>query len=796
MINITRAVHETITLLSFTIYWAKLTQPRVTAFSAIIFAFTFQLHSHANAPEAALVKGDKIALVIGNAEYKSSPLVNPPNDARIMADILRQSGVEVYLMLNADSERMRQGVTQLHKRASAKTVNTTLFYYAGHGMQLDWRNFLIGVDARISKPEDVPQFSLDLTDVVSIKRGNDSADNDHQLVVILDSCRDNPFRQSINLAQKGLSQMDAPPNTLLAFSTAPGQFAFDGEGENSIYTSMLVKELATPNVSLETALKRVRTGVRIASLGQQIPWESTSLESSVYLRSQGLARRSGGVEELDALIKEQFTEWERIKNAEDIPGLASFLQKYPDGPMNQLAQFKLDALLTKRIRDEARQTAENQRRLEAERAAVEQRLAAAQAEKQREAEVLAMRQRQESDRLVQEQARKENEARVQRDAEQAALRARQETERKFQEQLLAAEIVRKQKEAEVQAMERHQKELELSQLQATEKEAARRRQESERLLLEERRMADDLRRKQESEAIALRQRVEAETLARDQQTKAEAAKLLHQEELLALKKQQESKLAKAADDARLADATKMTATAPVHKTSPLILALLEAAQRINVKPVLAASALNTVPELPSQQVNSTPFFKGAEPIGRRYIEGDKYTYIVVNRMTGHTSQQTLVVTKVDESRDHVEYNQGEFTSDLMGNATNTDRGQLSSPRQFYPSNLQIGERWESTFFQNRPSGNTQYFKYDVRVVAKEKLTVPAGTFDTFRIQAIGRNVGQGHRIERTLWVTPGVNVNIATEVKTFSPRGALEQHDRRELNTYQSSYSPKTLQAL
>jgi hypothetical protein len=129
----------------------------------------------------------------------------------------------------------------------------------------------------------------------------------------------------------------------------------------------------------------------------------------------------------------------------------------------------------------------------------------------------------------------------------------------------------------------------------------------------------------------------------------------------------------------------------------------------------------------------------------------------------------------------------------MGNATSTDMGALDSPRQFYPAQLQLGQRWVSAFKQPRASGNTQLFRYDVRVVAQEKLTVPAGTFQTFRIEATGYNLRQGHRIERTLWVAPGINANIASDVKTRSPNGMLEQHERRELKSYQSTHRSGTI---
>lgn len=710
----------------------------------LLVGMVFQFQSHANAPAIPAIKGDKIALVIGNAEYQQNPLVNPTNDARAMADLLRLSGFEVNLLLNAKAGGMRDAVSGLHSKSKSESVNTTLFYYAGHGMQLDWRNFLLGVDAKVSKPKDVQDFSLDLTDVVSLDRGRKAGDTAHHLVVILDACRDNPFRSAINLPQKGLSQLDAPPNTLVAFSTAPGQFALDGEGENSVYTSLLIKELTVPGISVESALKRVRMGVRMASLGQQVPWESTSLEESVYLKPRATGSKNMDLEQLDALIKRQFGEWERIKHSEDIPALAAFLQEYPDGPMNQLAQHKLDNLLAKRVREEARLVAEQQKKLEADRLAVEQR--AEQAEKDRLLAEQAQRQKQEAERVAQETRRKAEELRLRQEAELASLRKQQEAER------LAAEQLKLEQEA--------QRRKELEQL------ATQRRAEAERLAkLEQQRKAEEVAQRQAAEQLALRQKQEAE--------------LAEQEEL-----------ARSASSARAkAEAQAILSATNVERmASPLIQSLLKAAERINVKPITIPAVLPALPTVAPLQLVSTPNFKGAEPLNRQYLVGDKYVYQAHNLLTNLISQQVLLVTRVDESQDLVEYNNGQYTSDLMGNATSTDRGQLGSPRQFYPANLQVGEKWISSFYQQRATGNTQYFKYDVKVVSRESLTVPAGTFDTFKIVAIGTNVAQGHRIERTLWVTPGINTNIATDVKTYSPRGVLEQHDRRELTEYSSKH--------
>jgi len=131
----------------------------------------------------------------------------------------------------------------------------------------------------------------------------------------------------------------------------------------------------------------------------------------------------------------------------------------------------------------------------------------------------------------------------------------------------------------------------------------------------------------------------------------------------------------------------------------------------------------------------------------------------------------------------VTYNNGQFHSDLMGNATSTNMGALDSPRQFYPATLQVGKRWVSNFVQRQSTG-LQRFRYDVRVVAKENVSVPAGQFTAYRIEAQGFNMDNGTRIVRTLWVTPGVSANVALEVEVRTRDGRIEQSYRWELARY------------
>jgi len=161
--------------------------------------------------------------------------------------------------------------------------------------------------------------------------------------------------------------------------------------------------------------------------------------------------------------------------------------------------------------------------------------------------------------------------------------------------------------------------------------------------------------------------------------------------------------------------------------------------------------------------------------------GDVFTFSVIDGLTKVSKPLELRVTAVDVDADRVEFNGGEYASDIMGNITATQRGSFSTPRQFYPAELYVGKKWHTAFKQVRPSGITYTYRYDVRVVGKETITVPAGTFEAFKIEARGFNVQLGAALSRNIWVTPGVPADIAHETIVRLRNGAIEQFDRQEL---------------
>jgi predicted Fe-Mo cluster-binding NifX family protein len=220
---------------------------------------------------AATAQEHRVALVIGNAAYMTGALKNPVNDARAMAAALRNLGFEVLIAENVGRKAMLQKLREY--RDTLRPDSVGLFYYAGHGIQVRGQNYLIPVDAVVRSEAEIDEESVNLGHLLDRL---DEAKNGIN-IVILDACRDNPFGRSFRSASRGLAQVDAPIGTLIAYATAPGRTASDGEGANGTYTEEMLRVLKTPGLKVEDVLKRVRAGVVRRTNGLQTPWDASSL---------------------------------------------------------------------------------------------------------------------------------------------------------------------------------------------------------------------------------------------------------------------------------------------------------------------------------------------------------------------------------------------------------------------------------------------------------------------------------------------------------------------------------------
>lgn len=228
------------------------------------------------ASRAPVPRGEsqRIALVVGNSNYASSPLTNPANDAALIATTLTELGFEVRLQKDSDQKAMKRAIQEFGaalEQGGADVVG--LFYYAGHGVQLGGRNYLIPVGASIARDGDVEIEAVSADWVLEQMRYARNRLN----FVILDACRNNPFARSSRSAGTGLAKMDAPAGVLIAYSTAPGEVAADGDGRNSPYTEALSRAMRESGEPAELMFKQTRDAVRRVTAERQTPWESSSL---------------------------------------------------------------------------------------------------------------------------------------------------------------------------------------------------------------------------------------------------------------------------------------------------------------------------------------------------------------------------------------------------------------------------------------------------------------------------------------------------------------------------------------
>lgn len=225
----------------------------------------------------------RIALVVGNADYGGERLRNPLNDARLMADTLRTLGFAVVEQTDADRRQMKRAVQDFHDRlAQAGRDAVGLFYYSGHGVQAQQQNYLVPVGARIERESDAEMEGVPVHWLIAqmTEAGN------RLNIVVLDACRNAiGMTRQFRSPRTGLARIEAASGTLVAYATAPGGVAADGDGDNSPYTAALARAMRIPGLPVELVFKRVRIEVEDATAGRQTPWESTSLRGDfVFLR--------------------------------------------------------------------------------------------------------------------------------------------------------------------------------------------------------------------------------------------------------------------------------------------------------------------------------------------------------------------------------------------------------------------------------------------------------------------------------------------------------------------------------
>ncbi|MCI0663152.1 MAG: SUMF1/EgtB/PvdO family nonheme iron enzyme [Acidobacteria bacterium] len=222
----------------------------------------------------------RTALVIGNSNYEQGPLRNPVNDARAIGSTLKDLGFDVTMLFDQNLRQMEEAIRIFGQKI--KDGGVGLFYFAGHGVQVEGVNYLAPVSARVDKEQDVKFETMEIGKLTAEMEAAKNGLN----IIILDACRNNPFARAFRSSGSGLAPINAPSGTYIAFATAPGTTASDGEGANGLYTQELLLNLTQPGLRLEDIFIRTRVAVKKKSDDKQIPWENGALEGVVILNEK------------------------------------------------------------------------------------------------------------------------------------------------------------------------------------------------------------------------------------------------------------------------------------------------------------------------------------------------------------------------------------------------------------------------------------------------------------------------------------------------------------------------------
>ncbi len=323
----------------------------------------------------------RVALVIGNSSYAHvASLSNPRNDAEDISAALQRLNFEVIQGTNLDKAGMDKVIRQYSKAIEGADV--ALFYYAGHGLQVNGKNYLAPVNAKLDNEADL---DFDMTPLSLVLRQMERSKRTN--LVFLDACRDNPLLKTLARSMsstrsasltRGLARVETGVGTLISYSTEPGHVALDGTGRNSPFTKALLANIETKGVSINDLMITVRKQVLTSTNGKQVPWENSSLTGQFYFnpddsktagtknetiktaalnpaQSRTPAVRREVMVVADSTLEHTF--WVSIKDSNDKIQFQAYLDKFPNGIFAYLAKAKIDALSKSRaIQVEERNT--------------------------------------------------------------------------------------------------------------------------------------------------------------------------------------------------------------------------------------------------------------------------------------------------------------------------------------------------------------------------------------------------------------------------------------------------------
>ncbi|AZO65621.1 MULTISPECIES: caspase family protein [unclassified Mesorhizobium] len=306
--------------------------------------------------------GNRIALVIGNSKYVYAPtLANPASDARLMAETLRRAGFKVVEGIDLDYAGMHDRLNRFTE--ASYDAEVAVIYYAGHGMQVNGKNYLVPVDAELTAPAHLRTRTIQIDELLVALPPDPGVG-----VVILDACRDNPLARTLaaslpksrSTTAPGLAPVDIASTdigtggVLIAYATDPGAVSYDGTGANSPYTTSLAKHLAEPGVDIQSALTRVRGEVTAETNGRQRPWHNASLGREVFIgppetaaapaQAPGSNSANHAAEPDSRGWEVEQRVWDEASKRNTVAHYEAYLQQFPNGAFAYLARLNLDQL--------------------------------------------------------------------------------------------------------------------------------------------------------------------------------------------------------------------------------------------------------------------------------------------------------------------------------------------------------------------------------------------------------------------------------------------------------------------
>jgi len=300
----------------------------LTRVAAPLLLVIFSLGQFGNALAA-----NRVALVIGNGAYKENPLVNPVNDARAISNALTRFDFKVTTKL--DVKRDDIGLMLERFFESISQGDEVVVFYAGHGVQVNGKNYLLATDAKIRSQFDVPRNAINVSELLFRLEDTRAAVK----LIFLDACRNNPYTRAFRgEGRRGLARIGgAPSGTLISFATQPGGVAADGNGKNGLYTEQLLAHIDTPNLAIEQMLKRVAASTNKKSGGRQRPWiEGSILGDFVFNFSSEFAQSSNQpAQDLSKIA------WEIAQRGDNKASYNAFLREYPKSRYAPLARIRL-----------------------------------------------------------------------------------------------------------------------------------------------------------------------------------------------------------------------------------------------------------------------------------------------------------------------------------------------------------------------------------------------------------------------------------------------------------------------